>query len=95
MYMQVTGVDPDKDVAILSVSSEDPLDQNAWQWKPVSVGSSKGLRVGQMVLAIGNPFGLDHSEFATHTYIHKYMSVSAHERYLGLGLGLGHDLDVS
>eukprot|EP01036_Dinobryon_divergens_P027096 gene27096-35811_t len=58
---QVTGVDPDKDVAILSASSEDPLDKNPWQWKPVSVGSSKSLRVGQMVLAIGNPFGLDHT----------------------------------
>jgi S1-C subfamily serine protease len=64
VYVKVTGVDPDKDVAILSVSSEDPLDKNPWQWKPVSVGSSKSLRVGQMVLAIGNPFGLDHSKFA-------------------------------
>ena len=74
------GVDPDKDVAILSVSTEVPIElsdgsssplesrstanaaKKAWQWCPVTVGSSAGLRVGQFVLAIGNPFGLDHSE---------------------------------
>lgn len=29
--------------------------------RPVSVGSSTGLLVGQRVYAIGNPFGLDHT----------------------------------
>lgn len=29
--------------------------------KPIEVGTSQGLRVGQGSLAIGNPFGLDHT----------------------------------
>ncbi len=29
--------------------------------RPIPIGRSAGLRVGQSVLAIGNPFGLDHS----------------------------------
>lgn len=29
--------------------------------KPITVGSSKNLLVGQIAMAIGNPFGLDHS----------------------------------
>ena len=91
-------MDPDKDVAILSVTYDkvgspvgevdtvssrfrNPLkaimitclycwiqnsmkltDGAKWVWRPVTVGSSAGLRVGQFVMAIGNPFGLDHSK---------------------------------
>jgi S1-C subfamily serine protease len=29
--------------------------------RPVALGESKGLKVGQQVLAIGNPFGFDHT----------------------------------
>lgn len=29
--------------------------------RPIAVGTSKGLKVGQEALAIGNPFGLDHT----------------------------------
>ena len=28
---------------------------------PINVGTSSGLKVGQYALAIGNPFGLDHT----------------------------------
>ena len=52
---KVIGSDPDKDVAVLSL-----LD-NELNLKPIKVGTSRNLRVGQTTLAIGNPFGLDHT----------------------------------
>jgi S1-C subfamily serine protease len=51
----VRGYDPDKDVAVLKINAPRASLQ------PVEVGSSGALRVGQSVLAIGCPFGLDHS----------------------------------
>lgn len=65
----VVGIDPDKDVAVLSVDlkDEDKLSAAAsWsslpiKLKPVKIGSSTNLKVGQVALAIGNPFGLDHT----------------------------------
>jgi len=51
----VVGHEADKDIAVLKVDpSKLPL-------RPLEVGSSAGLRVGQSVLAIGNPFGLDNT----------------------------------
>jgi len=50
----LVGYNPDKDVAVLKINSRNPL-------KPIAIGTSKGLRVGQTTLAIGNPFGLDHT----------------------------------
>lgn len=52
----VTGVDPDKDIAVLCVNSKKRM-----PWKPIQLGNSGKLRVGQFTLAIGNPFGLDHT----------------------------------
>lgn len=52
---RVVGVDPDHDLAVLRVSAKKK------SLFPVEVGTSKNLRVGQRVLAIGNPFGLDHT----------------------------------
>lgn len=49
----VVGVSPDKDIAVLQISA--PSDK----LKPIIVGESLDLRVGQKVFAIGNPFGLD------------------------------------
>lgn len=46
----IVGMDPDTDLAILRVDLKDP---------PVMpMGRSNGLRAGDVVLAIGNPFGL-------------------------------------
>jgi len=49
------GADPDHDLAVLQIQAPDEA------LVPVTVGTSHDLRVGQKVLAIGNPFGLDHT----------------------------------
>jgi len=50
----IVGTEPDKDLAVLKV---DPT--KVKHLRPIEVGTSASLRVGQNVLAIGNPFGLD------------------------------------
>mmetsp|Transcript_4997 Transcript_4997/g.9923 ORF Transcript_4997/g.9923 Transcript_4997/m.9923 type:complete len:534 (+) Transcript_4997:105-1706(+) len=52
---KVVGVDPTKDIAVLKIDAEKA------NLRPIEVGVSQGLRVGQGSLAIGNPFGLDHT----------------------------------
>ncbi len=52
---QIVGVDPDHDLAVLRVKATKK------QLNPLDIGSSTDLLVGQQVLAIGNPFGLDHT----------------------------------
>lgn len=53
------GYDPDKDIAVLCV--DDPAGQELLRDRAIPVGSSSDLKVGQRALAIGNPFGLDHT----------------------------------
>ena len=48
------GTDEDTDLALLKISSKDPLPY-------LKFGNSDALQVGEWLLAIGNPFGLDHS----------------------------------
>ena len=50
---QVVGVDPSKDLAVLRIRPRTA------KLRALPVGGSKALRVGQKVVAIGNPFGLD------------------------------------
>jgi len=51
---EIIGMDPKTDLALIKIPVEAPL--------PVaSIGDSDGLEVGDWVLAIGNPFGFDHS----------------------------------
>jgi S1-C subfamily serine protease len=52
---KVIGQAPDKDLAVLRI------DAPPEKLQPLSVGDSHDLMVGQTVLAVGNPFGLDHS----------------------------------
>lgn len=52
---ELVGVEPDKDIAVLKISAPDI------KLLPILLGSSKNLRVGQGVFAIGNPFGFDHT----------------------------------
>lgn len=49
------GFEPDKDLAVISIEAPESA------LTPIPVGKSATLKVGQKVLAIGNPFGLDHT----------------------------------
>ncbi|KAK8958557.1 hypothetical protein KSP40_PGU021993 [Platanthera guangdongensis] len=52
---KVVGFDQDKDVAVLHIEAPKV------KLRPIPVGVSADLLVGQKVYAIGNPFGLDHT----------------------------------
>jgi S1-C subfamily serine protease len=52
---RVVGIAPEKDLAVLRVKT--PADRLV----PIQRGTSRNLVVGQKVLAVGNPFGLDHT----------------------------------
>ncbi len=49
---EVVGIEPRKDLAVLKIP-------NSAKLKPLPIGTSHNLKVGQSVFAIGNPFGLD------------------------------------
>ena len=51
---RVVGTDPRTDVALVKVDADGPL-------PTVPLGSSQAARVGDRVVAIGNPFGLSHT----------------------------------
>ena len=50
---EVVGADPSNDLAILKIEADPEL------LYPISLGESGNLRVGQFVVAIGNPFGFE------------------------------------
>jgi S1-C subfamily serine protease len=50
---RLVGVEPDQDLAVLRV------DVPADRLRPIVIGASNDLQVGQKVFAIGNPFGFD------------------------------------
>jgi S1-C subfamily serine protease len=52
---KLVGADPDHDLAVLQIQASESV------LEPLAIGASHDLRVGQKVLAIGNPFGLDHT----------------------------------
>ncbi|GAB4827316.1 Protease Do-like 8, chloroplastic [Ancistrocladus abbreviatus] len=52
---KLIGADRAKDLAVLKVEAAGDL------LRPIKVGESSSMRVGQQCLAIGNPFGFDHT----------------------------------
>ena len=52
---ELAGEAPDKDLALLKLKEE------VEDVKPLALGNSSKLKVGQSTIAIGNPFGLDHT----------------------------------
>ncbi|HWP34950.1 MAG TPA: DegQ family serine endoprotease, partial [Thermodesulfobacteriota bacterium] len=68
---RVVGRDPKTDIALIKI------DVPGEKLTPVRLGDSDALEVGEWVLAIGNPFGLDHSVTAG--------IVSAKGRVIGAG----------
>ncbi|SFJ34751.1 serine protease Do [Desulfomicrobium apsheronum] len=67
---EVIGTDKETDLALLKIKTDKPLPF-------LTFGDSDALRVGQWVMAIGNPFGLDHTVTAG--------IVSAKGRTIGAG----------
>jgi len=49
---ELVGADPDSDLAVIKVDAPDGLLQ------PVTMGDSESVKVGQIAIAIGNPYGL-------------------------------------
>jgi len=52
-YARLVGAEPAKDIAVLRIDPEGK------RLRPIPIGASNDLEVGQHVFAIGNPFGLD------------------------------------
>ncbi len=75
---ELVGVDPEHDLAVLRIQATLSL------LKPLPIGTSGDLQVGQLVWAIGNPFGLDHT-LTTGV-------ISALDRTIRSDNGLIHDL---
>ncbi len=50
---EVTGIDKDTDIAIIKIFGSG--------YTPAKLGSSSDLKIGQLVIAIGNPLGYQHS----------------------------------
>lgn len=51
---QIVGTDPDSDLAVLRISSKEPLPD-------IKMGNSDDLMIGETVFAIGNPFGFSNT----------------------------------
>lgn len=50
---KLVGDDPSSDLAVIKIDAKD--------LKPIELGDSSKLKIGQWVMAIGSPFGLEHS----------------------------------
>ena len=58
--VKVIGVEPRKDIAVLAIKSPVVLN-DLKSYKSIDIAHNNELMVGQKAIAIGNPFGLDHT----------------------------------
>ena len=74
----VVGSDPANDLAVLKV------DPTAHSVKPMVLGRSDDLRVGQFVVAIGNPFGLEQTlTFGVISSLGRVIESPEYNRFIG------------
>jgi len=77
----LVGVDDDTDLAVIKVDGYNDL-------IPASLGSSAGIRVGDFVMAIGNPGGMEFNDSVT------LGIVSAKDRPLAIDNGTGYTMNT-
>jgi len=53
---EVVATDPQADLAVIKVTPPEGMD-----WQPLALADNGGVKVGHMVIAIGNPFGLQNT----------------------------------
>lgn len=58
--VKVIGAEPRKDLAVIKIESQSVL-KSLQSYEPFSISPTNELMVGQTAIAIGNPFGFDHS----------------------------------
>jgi len=55
---KVVGTDEETDLAVVRAEPVEINSKDAVKFQPVNLGNSEELKVGQIVVAVGNPFGL-------------------------------------
>ena len=56
---KVVGTDEETDLAVVRADHVDINNNDELNWQPAKFGNSEELKVGQIVMALGNPFGLN------------------------------------
>jgi serine protease Do len=55
---KVVGTDDETDLAVVKAEPLEIYSNDEVKFQPANLGNSEGLKVGQIVMALGNPFGL-------------------------------------
>ncbi len=55
---KIVAADPRSDLAVLAPDDAAVARGGTLEWTPITLGNAAGLRKGQIVIALGNPFGL-------------------------------------